>query len=236
MTIYNIFIINRAGSLIYDYDSNKNVTSPSTNAEIELTFDAPPIDFKLENFDNRLTVAFGERAGVKVGYIVVSINDEPVLSGGRIELRNGNSENAMKSMPVLDLLNDSRIYPLKMKFNRPMLNTNEKIILSSMFHSLHAIAAQLSPVPQSSGIESLDTDSYRLQCFQTLTGIKFVVVADHASSPYLDQFLKKLYELYADFALKNPFYSLEMPVRCELFDQNVKLILDKFDKSGVICV
>ena len=25
--------------------------------------------------------------------------------------------------------------------------------------------------------------------------------------------LRKVYELYADFALKNPFYSLEMPIR-----------------------
>ena len=28
-----------------------------------------------------------------------------------------------------------------------------------------------------------------------------------------DLFLRKIYELYADFALKNPFYSLEMPIR-----------------------
>ena len=29
----------------------------------------------------------------------------------------------------------------------------------------------------------------------------------------VDQLLDKIYELYADFALKNPFYSLEMPIR-----------------------
>jgi hypothetical protein len=29
----------------------------------------------------------------------------------------------------------------------------------------------------------------------------------------MDVFLKRLYEIYADFALKNPFYSLDMPVR-----------------------
>ena len=31
----------------------------------------------------------------------------------------------------------------------------------------------------------------------------------------------RIYDLYCDFVLKNPFYEVEMPVRCELFDQNL---------------
>lgn len=49
----------------------------------------------------------------------------------------------------------------------------------------------------------------------------------------LEQLLKKIYELYADFALKNPFYSLEMPIRCELFDTNLQALLEQTDKSGI---
>ena len=30
-----------------------------------------------------------------------------------------------------------------------------------------------------------------------------------------------IYELYSDYVLKNPFYELEMPVRCELFENNL---------------
>ena len=40
-------------------------------------------------------------------------------------------------------------------------------------------------------------------------------------------------ELYADFALKNPFYSLEMPIRCEQFESNLQLLLEQQEKSGV---
>ena len=29
----------------------------------------------------------------------------------------------------------------------------------------------------------------------------------------------RVYNLYCDFVLKNPFYEVEMPIRCELFDQ-----------------
>lgn len=31
----------------------------------------------------------------------------------------------------------------------------------------------------------------------------------------IDTLLRKIYEIYSDFALKNPFYSLEMPIRYE---------------------
>uniref|UniRef100_A0A8C7E9V8 Trafficking protein particle complex subunit n=1 Tax=Nothoprocta perdicaria TaxID=30464 RepID=A0A8C7E9V8_NOTPE len=73
-----------------------------------------------------------------------------------------------------------------------------------------------------------DTDL--LICFGN-TGIKFVVLADPKQTG-IDSLLRKIYEIYSDFALKNPFYSLEMPIRCELFDQNLKLALEVAEKAG----
>uniref|UniRef100_A0A8C3C1S7 Trafficking protein particle complex subunit 4 n=2 Tax=Neognathae TaxID=8825 RepID=A0A8C3C1S7_CAIMO len=96
---------------------------------------------------------------------------------------------------------------------------------------LFAIGSQLSPEVGSSGIEMLETDTFKLHCFQTLTGIKFVVLADPRQAG-IDALLRKIYEIYSDFALKNPFYSLEMPIRCELFDQNLKLALEVAEKAG----
>ena len=32
---------------------------------------------------------------------------------------------------------------------------------------------------------------------------------------------KSVYSLYSDYVLKNPFYELDMPIRCELFDQQL---------------
>ena len=49
-------------------------------------------------------------------------------------------------------------------------------------------------------------------------GIKFIVITDPRQMS-MDGFLKRLYEIYADYALKNPFYSIDMPIRlvpCEL--------------------
>uniref|UniRef100_A0A4W3IAE1 Trafficking protein particle complex subunit n=1 Tax=Callorhinchus milii TaxID=7868 RepID=A0A4W3IAE1_CALMI len=96
---------------------------------------------------------------------------------------------------------------------------------------LFAIGSQLSPEPGSSGIEVLETDTFKLHCFQTLTGIKFIVLADPRQAG-IDSLLRKIYEIYSDFALKNPFYSLEMPIRCELFEQNLKAALEVAEKAG----
>lgn len=61
----------------------------------------------------------------------------------------------------MDFIEDERNFPINLSFSPPILTANEKIILSSMFHSLYTIAAQLSPVPKSSGIEVLETNQFR---------------------------------------------------------------------------
>ena len=71
---------------------------------------------------------------------------------------------------VKEIMGNCENYPLTLKFTRPKMTTNEKIFLASMFYPLFAIASQLSPEPKSSGIEILEADTFKLQCFQTLTG------------------------------------------------------------------
>ena len=53
----------------------------------------------------------------------------------------------------------------------------------------------------SSGIEKLETDTFKLQSFQTLTGVKFVITAE-AGTPDLGAVLHEIYELYTDYVLK----------------------------------
>ena len=43
-------------------------------------------------------------------------------------------------------------------------------------------------------------------------GVKFIVIADNKQQK-VEELLRKIYELYADYVLKNPFYSLDMPIR-----------------------
>lgn len=77
-----------------------------------------------------------------------------------------------------------------------------------------------NPGVLASGLEHLETEKFRLTCFQTLTGTKFLLFTDPMTGN-VDTIMNKIYELYADYVMKNPFYQLEMPVRCEAFDRHL---------------
>lgn len=48
----------------------------------------------------------------------------------------------------------------------------------------------------------------------------------------MEYVLKEIYVLYTDCALKDPFYELEMPIRCELFTQAVDNLIERVEKNG----
>jgi hypothetical protein len=105
--------------------------------------------------------------------------------------------------------------------------------LTKHLYSVHAITTRLNPVHSSgartstdsrpeppSGIEVLETEHFRLQCFSTLTGTKFLLFTD-PNQPNVDSVARRIYELYTDYVMKNPFYQMEMPIRCEVFDRRL---------------
>ncbi|KAJ3351281.1 hypothetical protein HDU83_009008 [Entophlyctis luteolus] len=100
------------------------------------------------------------------------------------------------------------------------LTSNEYLVLAGTFHSIHVITSKLSPTRNSSGIEVLEADSFKMFCSQTLTGTKFLLVTDPAQSN-VDAIMRKLHETFGDYVMKNPFYTPEMPIRAEL----LKMIL-----------
>eukprot|EP00268_Persea_americana_P035790 TRINITY_DN3527_c0_g1_i2.p1 TRINITY_DN3527_c0_g1~~TRINITY_DN3527_c0_g1_i2.p1 ORF type:complete len:115 (+),score=15.78 TRINITY_DN3527_c0_g1_i2:484-828(+) len=112
------------------------------------------------------------------------------------------------------------------------MDTNDSLRLASLWHSMHAISQQLSPIVGCAGIEALEADTFDLHCFQSLTGTKFFVVCEPGSQ-HMEGLLKVIYELYTDYVLKNPFYEMEMPIRCELFDLNLSQAIQK-DRVALI--
>jgi len=167
----------------------------------------------------KISIIFGRKDGLNVGHILIAVNG--IAVNGSI-LEDGRD--------VRSVIENRNNYPLNLKFIRPKMTTNEKIFLASMFYPLFAIASQLSPEPKSSGIEVLEADSFSLHCFQTLTGVKFMLISE-VGSTNIEILLKKIYEFYSDYVLKNPFYSLEMPIRCELFDIKLKGLLEQIEKK-----
>ncbi|KAK4231048.1 putative trafficking protein particle complex subunit 4 [Podospora fimiseda] len=113
------------------------------------------------------------------------------------------------------------------------ISTNDYLVLAGTFHGVHAITARLNPLPTNnrlsssgtrpdppSGLEILESENFRMQCFTTLTGIKFLLFSD-TTQTNVDTIIRRVYEMYTDYVMKNPFYQLEMPVRCDLFERKL---------------
>lgn len=127
------------------------------------------------------------------------------------------------------------------------LSTNDYLVLAGTFHGIHAITARLHPLkgqlaqqqqqqqqqqqgtapgqvqnrPEPpGGLEVLETENFRMQCFNTLTGTKFLLFTD-TTQANVDVTIRRIYDLYTDYVMKNPFYQLEMPVRCEMFERKL---------------
>ncbi|XP_055710359.1 trafficking protein particle complex subunit 4 [Phlebotomus papatasi] len=214
MVIFGVYIVSKSGGLIFNLDHNV------PKVENEKTF-SYPLDLKLEYDSKKVCVVFGQKDGITVGHVLSAINGVNVNG---VTLEDGRD--------AREIIENKDNYPLNLRFHRPKMTTNEKIVLASTFYPLFAIASQLSPEPKSSGIEMLETETFKLNCFQTLTGVKFILISE-PSQAGMEILLKKIYELYADYVLKNPFYSLEMPIRCELFDTNLQSLLEQVEKNGV---
>lgn len=68
------------------------------------------------------------------------------------------------------------IHHRALSHHAPQIGTNEWLRIGSTFHSLHAIAGEASPVKaKNDGIELIEGEGLILCCFQTRTGIKFVI-------------------------------------------------------------
>ncbi|KAG4920490.1 hypothetical protein JHK85_050068 [Glycine max] len=139
----------------------------------------------------------------------------------------GNKDSGMAAIYSLYIINKSGglIY-YKDYGSAGRMDTNDSLRVASLWHSMHAISQQLSPVSGCLGIELLQADTFDLHCFQSLTGTKFFVVSEPGAQ-HMESLLKFVYELYTDYVLKNPFYEMEMPIRCELFDINLTQAVQK---------
>lgn len=71
----------------------------------------------------------------------------------------------------------------------------------------------------------------KLTCFQTATGLKIILLTS-PRQPQLDFLLKRIHEIYADYAMKNPFQTPEMPVRSEKFEAAVGKLVKQMSTNN----
>ncbi|CAG61667.1 uncharacterized protein GVI51_K11077 [Nakaseomyces glabratus] len=94
-----------------------------------------------------------------------------------------------------------------------------------------------------SGIRHMSTDQFTMFIYQTMTGLKFVAIKNNqvVGSPssnttdivggihLADNLLRKVYCLYSDYVMKDPFYSLEMPIKSTTFDEKLQQMIQNMN-------
>ena len=114
----------------------------------------------------------------------------------------------------------------------PTQSINDMLRIASTFHSIHEITKQMSPNKEGcTGIQKIETGSFVLHSLSTLTGVKFVVTSTPETQG-VEKFAASVYELYADYVLKNPFYELDQPINVELFSSAVDKANGHFWRQG----
>ncbi|CAH8868823.1 unnamed protein product [Trichobilharzia szidati] len=217
MSVYGFYVISESGSLQFYYDHS------------DVCVDV----------EKKLIVDFGASDDVKIGYTVISVDGIPA-KGVLLE----------DNRDILKIFSDKNNFPLTVKLGRPRLRPNDRIHLASMFHPLHSMARLLSPIPDTkcnfvgpvisdkktprvwnSGIQTLETECCRVHCLETHTGVKFLLVTDVKLPMASREALRRVYEAYTDFVLKNPFYAPNQPFNYEFFTNQIKTICDQVEKG-----
>lgn len=162
----------------------------------------------------------------------------------------------MKTYSIL-ILNKAGglIYQNEIQPGLSKLTANDYLVLAGTLHGVHAIGSKLTSTISTkptedfsqhnaqilstgrhissnsnrTGLKSVETDLFNLYIFQTVSGLKFVLITMPNLDPVevlrTDELFKHLYVAYSDYAMKNPFYSMDMPIKSPLFDAKVKEIL-----------
>ena len=103
------------------------------------------------------------------------------------------------------------------------ISSNDALVIASTLQSVHAISTRIHP-NHPSGFKRITLKpkhgaGYSVHIFQTPTGLKFM--ATSAPNEQVEPFLKRVYELYVDYTLKNYFHTSEMPIRCDQFEHHL---------------
>ncbi|KAF5380917.1 hypothetical protein D9615_004164 [Tricholomella constricta] len=104
------------------------------------------------------------------------------------------------------------------------LTSNEYLVLAGTLHGIHAITSRLSPMGSSSGAQVIEGETFKITILLTATGTKFVLLTSLTDTS-ADAILQKVYEIYADAVMKNPFHTPEMPIRSEGFDTRITALI-----------
>ena len=94
-------------------------------------------------------------------------------------------------------------------------------LMYGMIFSIKSLVSRLSTFSAKENFLSYTTTKYKLHCFETPTGLKFVMNTDNSDSVDMvnvQDVLCHIYsKLYVDYVVRNPLYAMGAWINSELF-------------------
>lgn len=122
MPIFSFFILNKNAGMVYAKDY------AVVKVESEKTYNYP-LEIKLDKLGQ---VKFGARDPIKIGHSLISINGQQVyldkMDKNRLKMDDMKGAN-----DVLEYLENPANFPCQLKFGKPQLTTNDKLVLTGRF-------------------------------------------------------------------------------------------------------
>eukprot|EP00475_Leptophrys_vorax_P013902 TRINITY_DN20251_c0_g2_i1.p1 TRINITY_DN20251_c0_g2~~TRINITY_DN20251_c0_g2_i1.p1 ORF type:complete len:143 (-),score=39.20 TRINITY_DN20251_c0_g2_i1:24-452(-) len=100
------------------------------------------------------------------------------------------------------------------------LSDHEKQLIFGFVFQVRKMANSLSPrrldTFESQVVLGFTTDQYRMHIFETMTGVRIAMLTD-PDVPEQVQFLREVYALFVDCAVKNPLYKVYEHIKVDSF-------------------
>lgn len=196
MLVYSLYILNKAGGLIYQNDVNPGLNKLTANDYLVLAGTLHGVHAITSRFTSLNQHELDAQRNVPPG------------TTGEITSQTGPNPGTAPGSGTSGTSN---------------ANTN---IISS--------GQAMNPNTNRTGLQSIETDHFNLYVFQTLTGVKFIMITSAVATKSLgkhelnsqlqvtNEIFKKIYISYSDYIMKDPFYSLDMPIKNVLFDSQIR--------------
>ncbi|AMD22712.1 HHL058Cp [Eremothecium sinecaudum] len=219
MAIKSLFIINKSGGLVYHRDfipspkeklsSNEHLILAGTlHSVVAIASQLTPKALQLsKQASNSQSVSANSNGGAAGASAAVSTN------GSSLTL--GPADHVIPYVPGVGTEANGNCTP-----GQPIGSYLAPDYFSESFPSWNK-----------SGLKNVVTDDFSFFVYQALTGIKFVLVSTQRTTSnraiqIAENILRKVYCIYSDYVMKNPFYSVDMAIRNEPFDKKLQALVE----------
>ncbi|GMM34088.1 TRAPP subunit [Saccharomycopsis crataegensis] len=269
--IHSLYILNKAGGLVYQQDYSSTLNKLSINDYLVFAGTIHGVHAIASKLTPTQITCSNKNANTTGTPLLGSTVSTPKLgSSGANHITSPRMES--QSTMMRDQDNADGLWHLINNFtniNNPSVNNAD--LLSSSSVSYNKLSSNFFYMKSNvTGLNIVETDFFNIFIFQTLTGIKFILItspdihkkegASDGNNPEVskqeetekvnlslnrdvnsrpdkdlsssyevaEELLRKIYILYGDYVMKNPFYSMDMPIKAELFDIKVRALIESF--------